>query len=205
MDNKDQSIKELIDSLNNSIQDIRDHPTKIDKIPSNFEIIVRGITDSKALDILFSPKVDQLMNSFFKMIESGDFEKILSNTEYISKILDSIFGPGSFQGPVSQHVLNNIQSSVQSYKYQTMKSNINKTLVVLKKKNLIIKNLERGKNNFKHNSAEYKKYKDAVYAIKQVIKFAEKIYRSRKIINKKVFNGLNNIIHESFEIDEPLI
>lgn len=204
MDNE-KTIKELLDSLNNSIQDIREHPTKVDRIPSNFEIMVRGISDSSALDLLFSPKVDNLLESLFREIEKGDFDKILSNKDAIQSMMDSIFGKGSFQGPISNSVLNNIQSTVQSQKYQTMKSNISKTIVILKKKNMIIKNLKKGKDNFKYNPELYKKYNDAVYAIKQVIKFAERVYRNRKIINKKVFNGINNIVHESFEVDEPLM
>lgn len=198
----ERTIKELIDSLNNSIEDIRQHPTKIDRIPSNFEIIVRGISDSKAIDMLFSTRVDTLISSLFKMIEVGDFEKILSSEESLKALSDTIFGKGSFQGPVSKAILNNIQASVESEKYQTMKSNIHKAFVSLKKKNLVLKNLRKGAGAFERNSDEYKKYNEAVNAIKAVIKFTEKIYRSRKIINKKVFNGLNNIVHESLEYDE---
>lgn len=205
MNDNDKTIKELIDSLNNSIQDIREHPTKVDRIPSNFEIMVQGVMDANGLDMLFSPKVDNLLNSLFKAIENGNFEKILSNKDLIQNMLDDIFGKGSFQGPISNSVINNIQATVQSQKYQTMKSNINSAVTVLKKKNLILKNLKKGKANFKFNPDLYKKYDEAVYAIKQVIKFAERIYRNRRIVNRKVFNGLNNIVHESFEIDEPLI
>lgn len=204
MENQDKTIKELLDSLNNSIEDIRNHPTKIDRIPSNFEILIRGVNDSKGLETLFSPQIDTLINSLFNQIESGNFEKVLSNKDTLQSILDVIFGEGAFQGRISNAVLSNIQRSVESQRFQTMQQHMGKTMAVLKKKNLIIKNLEKGKRAFKDNHEEYKKYKDAVYAIKNVIKFAERIYRSRKLINKKVYNGLNNIVHESFEVDEIL-
>lgn len=198
----EKTIQELLNSLNNSMEDIREHPTKIDRIPSNFEIMVRGISDSKAIDILFSPKIDELLNSLFKEIESGNFEKILSKKDSVQSIFDSIFGNGAFRGPISNSVLNNIQGTVQSQKYQALKSHISKAITILKKKNLILKNLDKGKKNYKRNSDEYKKYNDAIYAIKNVIKFAERIYRNRRIINKKVYNGLNNLVHESLEYDE---
>jgi len=201
----DESLKDLLDSLNDSFKSIQDHPTKTETLPSNFEIMVRGISDSKALDMLFSPKTDGIINALFGQIEAGNFDKILMNKDSITKLTDMMFGEGSFRGPVSTSVLNNIQSSVQSLKYQTMKSHLGKTVAQMKKMNLIMKNLQHNKKNFKDNAAEYKKYEDAVYAIKQVMKFAARIYRNRKIINKKVFDGLNNIVHEEYYEDEEII
>lgn len=205
MENNEKTIAELIDSLNNSIEDIRNHPTTFDRVPSTLEIMVRGVSDSKAIDMLFSPKMDGIINGLFEKIQSGDFEKIIQNGDQLKNIVNTLFGEGSFQGPVSTAVLNNIQASVSSYKYQTMKSNLGKTVATMKKIRLMTKNLEKGAKQFDKNSEEYKKYKEAVYAIKKVLKFASIIYRNRKIINKKVYNGLNNIVHESFEIDEPLM
>ena len=198
---QEQTLNELITSLNSSIEDIRQHPTKVDRIPSNFEIMVRGISSSSALDMLFSPKIDDLLNSLFKQIETGNFDKILSNQDSIEQLMNSLFGEGSFKGPVSQSVLNSISATVQSRRYQEMKSNLGKSMVTLKKSNLVLKNLQKNKKQFKDKPEEYKKYKDAVYAIKQVLKFAARIYRNRKIINKKVFDGLNNIVHENFDFE----
>ena len=200
-----RTITELIDSLNNSIKDIHDHPTKTDKLPSNFEILVRGVTDSKAIDFLFSSGIDRLIENLFKKIESGDFSAIIENKDMLQDIMDSVFGEGSFKGPISQAVLNNIQASVQSRRYAEMKSFLGKTVTTLKKVQLIMKNLEKGKKGFERNSEEYKKYSEAVYAIKQVLRFAMRVYKNRSLINKKVFDGLNNIVHEDFEYDEPLI
>lgn len=198
---QEQTLNELITSLNSSIEDIRQHPTKVDRIPSNFEIMVRGISSPSALDMLFSPKIDDLLNNLFKQIETGNFDKILSNQDSIEQLMTSLFGEGSFKGPVSQSVLNSISATVQSRRYQEMKSNLGKSMVALKKVNLVLKNLQKNKKQFKDKPEEYKKYKDAVYAIKQVLKFAARIYRNRKIINKKVFDGLNNIVHENFDFE----
>lgn len=198
---QEQTLNELITSLNSSIEDIRQHPTKVDRIPSNFEIMVRGISSPSALDMLFSPKIDDLLNNLFKQIETGNFDKILSNQDSIEKLMNSLFGEGSFKGPVSQSVLNSISATVQSRRYQEMKSNLGKSIVTLKKVNLVLKNLQKNKKQFKDKPEEYKKYKEAVYAIKQVLKFAARIYRNRKIINKKVFDGLNNIVHENFDFE----
>jgi len=49
MENNEQSIKELIDSLTSSIEDIHNHPTTVDKIPSNLEILVSGINGINGL------------------------------------------------------------------------------------------------------------------------------------------------------------
>ena len=198
---QEQTLNELITSLNSSIEDIRQHPTKVDRIPSNFEIMVRGISSSSALDMLFSPKIDDLLNSLFKQIETGNFDKILSNQDSIEQLMNSLFGEGSFKGPVSQSVLNSISATVQSRRYQEMKSNLGKSMVALKKSNLVLKNLQKNKKQFKDKPEEYKKYKGAVYAIKQVLKFAARIYRNRKNNNKKVFDGLNNIVHENFDFE----
>lgn len=200
----EETLNQLLDSLNNSMEEIRKHPTKTTELPSNFEIAVRGISNSKALDLLFSTKIDKLISGLFNQIENGDFDKLLSNTEAAEKFAETIFGNGSFKGPVSQTVLDSLQSTVQSYKYQTMKSNLGKTMTTLKKINLILKNLQKAGKKFDSNSEEYEKYKNAVYAIKRVIKFAARIYRNRKIINQKVWKGLNGIVYEEFEIDEAL-
>lgn len=196
----EKTIKELIDSINNSIKEIRENPTQVERVPSNFEIIVGGLIDSKSIETLFSPKIDTLINTLFKLISDGDYEKILKNEDIMREISDSIFGKGSFQGPISRSVLSNIQASVESEKYQTMKSNLGKSLIAIKKKNLILKNLKKGSKMYDKRSEEYKKYNEAVYAIKSVIKFVEKIYRSRSLINKKVCKGLDNIIHEEIMI-----
>ena len=148
--------------------------------------------------------MDNILNTLFKNIETGNFEKIISNKDKIEELLDNCFGKGSFRGPVSQAVLTNIQASVQSKRYAEMKSNLGKAALVIRKLSFIMKNLKKGKKQFKRGSEEYNKYKDAVYAIKQVLKFANRVYYNRRLINRKVWNGLNNIVHEDMDYDEPL-
>lgn len=193
----EMTINELLDSINNSINDIRSHPTN-GELPSNFQIMMSGIDGNKGLDFLYSSGADKLIDKLFELINTGDFEKILENEDKIKMITDNIFGKGSFQGPVSTRVLNSIQHSMSSYKYQTMKSFLGKTVTQLKKIRLVMKNLEREKKNIK-DKEELQKYSEAIYAIKQVLKIAEKVYRYRRLVNKKVFNGINNIIHEENE------
>lgn len=196
MDN-DKSLNELLDSINSSIDDIRKNPTKTEKIPGTLEILISGISGNKELETLFSPKLDEICMSLIRNIESGNFEKILNNTDSVKKVLDNIFGEKSFQGPVSTEVINSIQRSVNSEKYLLMKSKLGNVVTLLKKKRLIIRNLEKSGLKFKDDKETLKKYKESVYAIKQVLKIIEKIYLNRKIVNKKVFNGLKNIVHES--------
>lgn len=203
LDNMD--ISELISSLNDSIEDIRKHPTKIDELPSNLEIMVRGVQDAEGIESLFSPQVDSIINNMFRSIEKMDFSKILENKDTLLFIMDGIFGKGSFRGPVSQTVLNSISATVMSQKYNEVHNHLPKTLNTMRKVNMIMRNLNRNKKNFERGSDEYKKYKEAVYAIKQVLKFAARVYYNRKLINKQVYKGIHNIVHEDYEVDEALI
>jgi len=92
---------------------------------------------------------------------------------------------------------------MQSQKYMLMKSHLGKTVTTLKKYNLVMKNLKKAGKPL--SGEEAKKYKEAVYAIKRVLKLVARIYRNRKLVNKQVWKGLNNIVHEDYEIDEALI
>jgi len=83
-----------------------------------------------------------------------------------------------------------------------MKSALGKSMTKLKKIRMILKNLKNNSKIFKNDDKKYKQYLEAVYAIKQVLKFAAIIYKNRKIVNTKVFKGINNIVHEDIEIDE---
>lgn len=198
-----ESLSELLDSINSSIADMSEHPIENNELPSNLELVFRGVADEEGITKLFSPKIDQIISQLFKKIESGDFQTILTNTDVVEKVLSSIFGEGSFKGPVSRTVLASIQSSMQSQKYMLMKSHLGKTVTTLKKYNLVMKNLKKAGKPL--SGEEAKKYKEAVYAIKRVLKLVARIYRNRKLVNKQVWKGLNNIVHEDYEIDEALI
>lgn len=201
-------LSELITSLSNSMEDIRSHPVTVadeKDLPSNFEIMVRGINSADGIDTLFSSEMDTLISRMFEWVENGDYMKILENKEVIQSFTDAIFGKGSFQGPLSTSVLNNISATMQSYKYNSMKSHLGKSVTMLKKYNLLLKNLKRESKKYKDDKKMYEDYKEAIYAIKQVLKFAARIYYNRKLINKKVYNGVHHIVHEDTDYDEPLI
>lgn len=147
------------------------------------------------MESLFSPAIDKLLSKMFELIVNGDYESILTYEGQIKRISNAIFGEGSFQGPVSTRVLSNLQNTMGSYKYNTMKSCLGKTMTNLKKVRLIMKNLKKGEKGI-NDKEELQKYRDAIYAIKQVLKMAEKVYRNRKLVNQKVYRGIKNIIHE---------
>lgn len=204
MENNEKTISELIDSLNSSIEDIRHHPIKTDKtkLPSDFEILTSGINGAQGLTLLFSPNVDKLIGKLFQMVIDGDYDDILRYQNQIKAVADLIFGEGSFEGQVSTRVLNSLQNTMSSYKYNTMKSYLGKTVTTLKKTRLIMKNLKKDSKGIQ-DKEELQKYRESIYAIKQVLKIAEKIYRNRKFINRKVCSGINNIVHEE-EIRDSL-
>jgi hypothetical protein len=205
---RDQSLTEILDSINTSINDIEEHPVKVDpkNNPSNFEILLSGMSNSAGIEKLFSPEVDNLINKMFSALESGNLDDMLKDEDTLKSLLSSIgLGEGSFEGPVSKNIISSIQTSVNSQRYQTMKSHLGKTMTMIKKMHFIIKNLEYQERYFKNNKDMLKKYKDAVYAIKRVLKIVAKIYYNRKIVNKRVYNGINNIVHEDSTVDEKLI
>jgi len=194
-----QNLDSLIDDINNSIEDMRSSKVEIkdSDLPSNLHLMLSGVSDSRAIDFLFSGNIDRLLEKLFKLIESGDIEKILGNEDQIEKIFSSMgFGEGSFKGPVSKAVIAGVAKSIDSKKFNNMKSN-------LRKAKLLLKNLNRQAKYFKEPTQK-KKYKEAVYAIKQVMKMTAKIYRNRNIISKRVYSGLTNIVSEDFMPIESL-
>ena len=196
--NGEKTISELIDSINNSLDELSEEPEKDGKakdLPTDFEILMSGINGESGLSNLFSPQVDKMIGKLFDMVIYGDFDSILANEGTIKAITDTIFGPGSFEGPIPTRILNSVQNTMMSYKYSTMKSKFGKAMTAMKKLNMILKNLNKEKRNIK-NAEELKKYKEAVYAIKQVLKVAAKVYSSRKYVNQRVISGLNTFVHD---------
>jgi len=192
-------LEKLMDDVNDSIEKIRSKKIEVknEDLPSNLKLLLSGISDSRAIDFLFSNNVDKMLEKLFDLVSSGDIDKILANEDKMKEIFKNIgFGEGSFEGPVSRAVLGSIRASVDSAKFAKLRDNMRKAL-------LIMKNLERQSKYFK-NQDQKKRYDEAVYAVKQIMKFAAKLYKNRKIINSKVFDGLNNIVREDFEQDEVL-
>lgn len=195
---KEKTIAELVDSINSSIEEMREEqidPKKAKELPSDFEILISGVNGASGMESLFSPAIDKLLSKMFELIVNGDYESILTYEGQIKRVSNAIFGEGSFQGPVSTRILSNLQNTMGSYKYNTMKSCLGKTMTNLKKVRLIMKNLKKGEKGI-NDKEELQKYRDAIYAIKQVLKMAEKVYRNRKLVNQKVYRGIKNIIHE---------
>lgn len=193
-------LKNLENEINDSINVLRSKKIiiKDEDLPSNLKIMLSGITNSKAVDFLFSNNIDKLLERLFDTVNSGNLDKIIADEEKLKEVFSHLgFGEGSFEGPISKAVLANIKDSVESRKFMRTKTNIRKAL-------LVVRNLERQKKNFKNPELK-KKYADAVYSIKNILRFAAKIYKNRKIINTRVFNGLNNIIKEDYEIEEKLV
>jgi hypothetical protein len=197
-----EDIKELeriVGEVNDSIDDLRAKKIEVKQsdLPSNLKIMLSGVSDSRAIDFLFSNNIDKLLEKLFELFMSGDITKILNNEEKMKEIFKELgFGEGSFEGPVSKTVIGTIQDSVNSPKYIKMKNYMFKALYV-------VRNLEKQSKRFV-NPEKRKKYDEAVRAIKQILRFAAKIYRNRKIVTDRVVKGLENVVKEDFSLEEKL-
>jgi hypothetical protein len=195
-----QDLDQMIDSINASIESMRNTEKaeiKDSDLPSNLQLMLSGVTNSRAIDFLFSSNLDKLMDKLLYMLESGEVEKILQNEERMNSLFSSMgLGEGSFKGPVSKAIIQNIQRSLDSKKFNTMKSK-------LRKVQLIMKNLKR-QGKYLNDPELQKKYKDAVYAIERVIKLIATIYRNRRIVSRRVMDGLANIVKEDYIPEEIL-
>lgn len=197
MQDNDLLVKYLED-LNNSIEELQKQKNdSIDEkdIPSNFKIIMSGVSDSKALDFLFSSGLDKIVDKLFELITVGNFENLNNSLDQVNKIFEKLgLGEGSFEGPVSKTLVANIQRSVSSINFNKTKSNIKKCL-------LVIKNLKQQSKVIDDKEIK-KKYLESVYALKRVLKLLTKIYKARKLIDEKVKRGLKNIIKEQLNTEE---
>ena len=197
MQDNDLLVKYLED-LNNSIEELQKQKNdSIDEkdIPSNFKIIMSGVSDSKALDFLFSSGLDKIVDKLFELITVGNFENLNNSLDQINKIFEKLgLGEGSFEGPVSKTLVANIQRSISSINFNKTKSNIKKCL-------LVIKNLKQQSKVIDDKEIK-KKYLESVYALKRVLKLVSKIYKARKLIDEKVKRGLKNIIKEQLNTEE---
>ena len=197
MQDNDLLVKYLED-LNNSIEELQKQKNdSIDEkdIPSNFKIIMSGVSDSKALDFLFSSGLDKIVDKLFELITVGNFENLNNSLDQVNKIFEKLgLGEGSFEGPVSKTLVANIQRSISSINFNKTKSNIRKCL-------LVIKNLKQQSKVIDDKEIK-KKYLESVYALKRVLKLVAKIYKARKLIDEKVKRGLKNIIKEQLNTEE---
>jgi hypothetical protein len=195
-----KDMDKFLDEFNDTVDELRKKEIKVEDkdLPSNMKLMLGGVSNSKAIEFLFSHNIDKLLDRLFELASAGDIENLLNNEKEIKDIFKLVgLGEGSFEGPISKSVIKSIKLSVQSINFQKIKNMFFKMLY-------IINNLKRQSKYFK-DKEQRKKYEDAVYAIKRVMMFAYIIYFNRKIINNRVFNGLKNIVNESQSIEEELI
>jgi hypothetical protein len=195
--NKD--IDSIIDGLNSSIEEMRNKKIEVKKeeLPSNLNLMLTGVTNSSAINFLFSHNIDKIIEKLFNLISSGNLNQVVDSEDKIKDLLKELgFGEGSFEGPVSKTIISSVKSSIESVNYSKVKDNVKRVLY-------IYHNLEKEKNKMKDKEIK-KKYEEALYAIKKVMHFAYIVYKNRKIINNRVINGLKNIVNESVGEEEFL-
>jgi hypothetical protein len=139
MANNLKDIEKLINEINKSADELRKKKIEVKEkdLPSNMSLMFTGVSNSKALDFLFSSRLDTLLEKLMTLAMSGELmtniEKFFTNEEDIKKLFDSIgFGEGSFEGPVSKTILQSIQGSMESDKYKKAKNDTQKIKIVYK-------------------------------------------------------------------------
>ena len=196
------SIKDYIDSLNDSIETIQANKVKFEDIkpedlPSDFKLMMGpNAEDNKMLKFIFDTKLDRTIDNLLNKFLSGDFDAIDQYSDLIKKVFESVgIGEDAFTGPVSQTLLDTLSNSINSINFNTTKSKIRKCM-------LITKNLKQRAKSI-DNKEMKKKYLEAVYALKQTLKFIAKVYKNRRILTNRVRRGLQIAIHEDFDfVDE---
>ena len=196
------SIKDYIDSLNNSIETIQANKIKFEDIkpedlPSDFKLMMGpNAEDNKMLKFIFDTKLDRTIDNLLNKFLSGDFDAIDQYSDLIKKVFESVgIGEDAFTGPVSQTLLDTLSNSINSINFNTTKSKIRKCM-------LITKNLKQRAKTI-DNKEMKKKYLEAVYALKQTLKFIAKVYKNKRILTNRVRRGLQIAIHEDFDfVDE---
>lgn len=185
MDEKEKSLADLVDSLNNSIDDLRKDKIPTNNLPSNLSIMLSGVSDQIGIQTLFSPKVDSVLNGLFDNIMSGKFDSVISGATNLNDLVDSLgdrIGENYFKGDISKRLLGTISNSINSQQFVNTKSKMKKALLVIKD----VK--QEGKTIT--DKGEKKKFDQAVYALKKTMKVAITIYKQRKKITDRVIKGL---------------
>jgi phosphomevalonate kinase len=199
-----KQIEQMLAEINSSAEQLsKAKPRDInpEDLPSNLSLMLGGISNSKALDMIFSSRVDTLIEKLMDLIMSGklltDIEKFLKNEDDLRELLTSLgFGEGSFKGPVSQRLVKAAQKAVDSPKFNKLKNDSKKVVFIYKK--LKLESLKLLKN-----PEEYKKYNQALKAIRKILSLINQIYKNRA----KIVRGLSTIVNENTQEDiqlEPL-
>jgi methyl-accepting chemotaxis protein len=195
-----KEIERLVAEINRSASEMRKSSKKVksisdDQLPSNFNLMLSGITDSKSIQKLFSTRLDVLIDNMMNLALSGDLmgniEKFVRNEDELKRFLDSLgFGKGSFEGPVSTTILNTVRDSVESMGYLKLDSDAKRVEFVYKK-------LRMKWWSFWNKPELRRKYEQAMTAITKILEVVAKIYRNRE----KIIKGLGNIVTESIEVE----
>ena len=191
---------ELSTNVMSALTDLKeiDHTSDIykqNKTPEFISTQIDGIPSIKAIDFLFSPQIDKVIDTLLDVCINGKFDAMLDGLSIFVKTFDGMgIGTGFFNGRIGGRVVETIKNSVNSVKFQKTSSKIKKVL-------LILRNLKRNIKTYT-DPVEKQKYEEALYAIKSIISVIATIYKNRKKINGKVVKGLNNIIFE--ETDETI-
>jgi len=187
-----KKIEKLISEINSSAEKLRKKKVKVkdEDLPSNLKLMLTGVSDIKAVNFLFSSRLDVLLDKLLTLAMSGELmsniEKFMTNEEEIKKLFDSFgFGEGSFEGPISKTILNSVRDSMESEKYMKLSSDAKKIKYVYKK-------LTMKWWSFWNKPDLRKKYEQALYAIEKILRIIANVYENRI----KIMNGFNNIIKE---------
>lgn len=190
-------LDQLIKDLNSTITDLQTNPINTAKIPSNFSLMTDGITSQLGLDTLFNGKLDDIIDKLFDNIVSGNFESVLTSTDFLDTLLKKIgisdpdVKPGAnapFQGKLSQKIIGSINTTLSKPKFVQAKTGLKKVIILLKDLNDERKKIRDPITN--------KKFEDAIYAIKKTLIIVNKIYKQRKKFTDKVKAGLSVIVNE---------
>jgi hypothetical protein len=190
----EDTISNYIDTINNSIEAIRSSKEELKNtdIPSNFKISMTGAKDSRVLDFIFDTKLDYTIDAMVNKFMEGDYSDIDRYGTYIEKAFELMgIGKGAFEGPVSQTVMRNVMNSINTIDFSKAKGNIKRCF-------MIVKNLKRQAKEIPNRDMR-KKYLDSVYALKQILRYASKIYKNRKLVTDRVKIGMHTLVMEGAE------
>ena len=196
-----KEIEQLLDEINDSANELWSRKKEIKQLdlPSNIRLMFTGVKNTKALDYLFSARLDELLEKLLDLAMSGDLlmnaEKYLTSEEEVKKLFDSLgFGEGSFEGPVSKAVLGTIRKSMESEKYRKLSNDA-------KKVKLLYRQLSLKRWSFIGKPELKKQYDKAFFAIKKILLTIANVYKNRV----RIVNGLSAIINESVNVPIEIV
>lgn len=190
-------LDDLVNDINSTITDLQMNPINTAKVPSNFSLVTDNITSQLGLDTLFNGKIDEIINKLFDNISSGNFESVLTSTDFLDTLLkkvgisdpDTKTGTNApFQGILSQKIIGSINTTLSKPRFIKAKTGMKKVIILLKDLN--------NERKIIKDPVVNQKFKDAIYAIKKTLIIVNKIYKQRKILTDKVKAGLNVIVNE---------